>query len=56
MTDKLILKPNPPADDDCCGSACDPCVWDFYYDDLAKWQAQQAEIKAKEASENNNNN
>ncbi len=41
---KQLEKPTPPADGSCCESACSPCIWDFYYDDLKKWRLQQAEI------------
>ncbi|MGI6408110.1 MAG: hypothetical protein GXZ05_04720 [Gammaproteobacteria bacterium] len=42
----LLEKPEPPGDYDCCESACEPCVWDFYYEELAAWQKQQQELKA----------
>lgn len=42
----LLEKPEPPGEYDCCESACEPCVWDFYYEELAAWQKQQAELKA----------
>jgi len=45
---KLIEKPSPPADDDCCGGgACNPCVWDHYYAERKKWRIQQSELKEK---------
>ena len=44
---KLLEKPFPPADDDCCGGgACNPCVWDHYYAERKKWRLQQVELKA----------
>lgn len=44
---KLLEKPLPPADDDCCGGgACNPCVWDHYYAERKKWRLQQVELKA----------
>ncbi len=40
---KLIEKPEPPASNECCGSgSCCPCVWDYYRQQLALWQQQQA--------------
>lgn len=49
---ELIEKPQPPADDDCCGGgACNPCVWDAYYAERKKWRRQQVELKAKAAQE-----
>lgn len=26
--------PEKPLTDDCCGSGCDRCVWDIYYEEL----------------------
>ena len=46
---KLLEKPLPPADDDCCGGgACNPCVWDHYYAERKKWRLQQVALKAAE--------
>lgn len=39
----MIEKPAPPADGECCESGCEPCVWDTYYEDLRRWQEQQAQ-------------
>ena len=42
-------KPERPLDNECCGGgACQPCVWDHYFDQLEKWQTQQDELKALE--------
>lgn len=38
-------EPTPPGDYECCESACEPCVWDTYYAELAEWKALQAEAK-----------
>ena len=45
-------RPQPPARpdiDDCCHSGCDPCIFDYYYqeleryrDELKAWEARQA--------------
>jgi len=46
---KLLEKPNPPADDDCCGGgACNPCVWDHYYAERKKWRLQQVALREEE--------
>jgi hypothetical protein len=53
MTDKSALpKPTPPGDYECCESACEPCVWDTYYEELKEWKKAEAEKKdaIKEAS------
>lgn len=47
---KLIEKPEPPASNECCGSgSCCPCVWDYYREQLAIWQQQQAELQSSTA-------
>jgi len=34
-------KPERPGDDECCGGGCcSPCVWDYYYEQLDKWNEQ----------------
>jgi hypothetical protein len=38
-----VAKPERPADDDCCGGGCSPCVWDHYHEQLAKWHQQQGQ-------------
>jgi len=30
--------PWEPLQSDCCGSGCNPCVFDIYHEDLAKWK------------------
>lgn len=50
----LLEKPDPPGDYDCCESACEPCVWDFYYEEMAAWNKQQAELKAAAEAEEGN--
>lgn len=50
MTER-IKKPIKPDNDDCCGGGgCCPCVWDYYFDQLALWEAQQEALE-KEALE-----
>ena len=34
-------KPERPADDDCCGGGCSPCVWDIYNARLDSWLKRQ---------------
>ncbi|KPA82949.1 oxidoreductase-like protein [Leptomonas pyrrhocoris] len=33
-----MRRPREPAPGDCCGSGCTRCVWDMYYDELAKFE------------------
>ena len=42
-------EPVAPADNECCGNGCDPCIFDFYAIErerylvaLRAWQARQA--------------
>lgn len=42
-------KPQPPADGECCDSACNPCVWDNYYAELKTWRLKQVELKQQAA-------
>ncbi len=42
---ELIDKPSAPAPSECCESGCEPCVWDVYREDMAKWKANQAELR-----------
>lgn len=44
-------KPEPPGDNECCDSGCDPCVWDIYRKDLEKWNRIQQKRKQKENNE-----
>jgi len=41
-------RPTPPADYECCESACSPCVWDTYYEELNEWNLRQQAAKAAE--------
>lgn len=40
-------RPLPPEDYECCESACDPCVWDIYYQELQQWQQEQQQLSEK---------
>jgi hypothetical protein len=47
--DPMPVAPLPPDDDACCGSGCDPCIWDWYQqerdrylEELKAWQARHA--------------
>jgi len=32
--------PEKPDPNECCGGGCVPCVYDYYYEQLAKWEKQ----------------
>lgn len=50
----LIEKPERPLDNECCGGgACQPCVWDYYFEQLELWQKQQQQV-AKNSEEDCN--
>lgn len=40
-------KPTPPLPEECCGGGCVPCIYDYYYEQLSKWEA---DVKAMEKS------
>ena len=46
--DPRPFPPREPEPEECCGSGCDPCVWDRYGDAL---DAYRAALKAWEARE-----
>jgi hypothetical protein len=49
---KLTEKPIEPADDDCCGGgACNPCVWDSYYESLQLWRITESKRRDTVATE-----
>ncbi|MDF0605123.1 oxidoreductase-like domain-containing protein [Neisseriaceae bacterium TC5R-5] len=41
--------PEPPADDACCDSGCEPCIWDTYNAQLMAYRAQLAAWQQREA-------
>jgi hypothetical protein len=52
--DKPPEPPPRPSKDDCCRSACDPCIFDLYEEALERYRAElQAwqERRARKASE-----
>jgi hypothetical protein len=43
------VAPEPPQEGECCGSGCDPCVYDLYYEArehhrvaMREWQQRRA--------------
>ncbi len=32
--------PEKPTPQECCGSGCVPCIYDYYYDNLEQWEQQ----------------
>lgn len=37
--DSRPLPPREPEPDECCGSGCEPCVYDRYYEALDRYEA-----------------
>ncbi len=37
---KLPPAPREPELDECCGSGCDPCVFDLYEQRLERWESR----------------
>jgi hypothetical protein len=49
---KILVKPEPPESNECCGSgSCCPCVWDYYREQLALWQQQQLAAEQLDSQE-----
>ncbi len=44
---ELPPKPRKPDLDECCGSGCDPCVFDVYHDAVDAWKRACREIEAR---------
>lgn len=46
MSEKQVIPPPPdkPEPYECCGSGCSPCVYDYYYEELEKWEAQHGSL------------
>ena len=36
--------PNKPADYECCNRGCCPCIFDYYWDALARWKETVREL------------
>lgn len=37
-------EPAPPAEGACCGSGCDPCVWDLYFEERRRWLEARSRV------------
>ncbi|KAK6188059.1 hypothetical protein SNE40_004323 [Patella caerulea] len=49
--DELPEKPEKPADSDCCGNGCVPCVFDLYESDVKIWEKECLRIKEGKQTE-----
>ncbi|WP_370637388.1 oxidoreductase-like domain-containing protein [Cupriavidus sp. AU9028] len=49
--DPRPLPPNRPDDDACCGSGCDPCIFDFYYEEMERYRQELRDWLARHPGE-----
>ncbi|WP_051003566.1 oxidoreductase-like domain-containing protein [Cupriavidus sp. BIS7] len=42
--------PERPGDNECCGSGCDPCVFDFYNDEMERYRQELRAWEARQAA------
>lgn len=42
----LPAPPNKPEPFECCERGCSPCIFDYYWDALARWEASVREMGA----------
>ncbi|SCK17886.1 oxidoreductase-like domain-containing protein [Vogesella sp. LIG4] len=47
--DPMPEAPEVPSDDMCCGSGCDPCIWDIYNAAVQDYRRKLADWQAREA-------
>jgi len=47
---KIPPPPEKPTSNECCGSGCVPCIYDYYYDAFDKWNEQYGKDWAKAKS------
>ena len=50
----LPEKPEEPSQSDCCGSGCNPCVFDIYEQELKIWKKEcQMRLRARDSCQEN---
>ena len=47
--DPKPLPPERPGDNECCQSGCDPCVFDFYNDEMERYRQELTAWEARQA-------
>ena len=40
-------KPEEPGPDDCCGTGCEPCVFDLYDNRMEKYEERMTDLQVK---------
>lgn len=48
--DPKPLPPERPGDNECCQSGCDPCVFDFYNDEMDRYRQELKAWEARQAA------
>lgn len=48
--DPRPVPPERPGDNDCCGSGCDPCIFDYYYQELDRYREELRAWEARQAA------
>ncbi|WP_411859851.1 oxidoreductase-like domain-containing protein [Cupriavidus pauculus] len=48
--DPRPMPPERPGDNECCGSGCDPCVFDFYADEMDRYRQELKAWEARQAT------
>jgi len=43
--------PEKPTPNECCGSGCVPCIYDYYYDAYDKWHQQYGKNSSATSAE-----
>jgi hypothetical protein len=43
---RLPMPPNKPQDYECCRRGCAPCIFDYYWDALGRWEDAVRELGA----------
>lgn len=46
--DDVPEPPVKPLPEECCGSGCVPCIFDYYYDQLQVWEAKYGPAEENE--------
>ena len=41
------IPPAEPRSDECCRTGCDPCIYDLYFDELARYEEARAAWDAR---------
>jgi len=49
--DPAPVAPVWPGDDACCGNGCEPCVFDFFYEEQERYRAALRSWKARHPSQ-----